>query len=120
MTPAELITKMEKARKLLEAMPPEVDVICLKLHYADGSSYLQLYNSVNALVAGNFISSECAKARLPSTADYDKWSIATSGIEIFEMLKIENAAPGGATPEAAEGQSPKDTSIISRTEVEVK
>ena len=114
MNPQEILDRLDKARAIIAALPPDARILCVEV---DGTanipgcsdtSYIQLANRLEDLVATGYIVDD------EPDREYLEESILTGGFKVISLRDRKSAAPSvdGTGGGEAEQSSTGDTPII--------
>lgn len=120
MNPQEILERLDKARAIIAAMPPDIRILGLVV---DGTanypccidaSYIHLANRLEDLVAAGVIPPNSYVVVDEPDREYLEESILTGGFKVLSLRARKSAAPGvdGTGGGEAEQSSTGDTLII--------
>lgn len=102
MRAAEMLKRLEKARRLIAILPANTDILTVLIdgvgRYPDDLSNIHLATGEwDRLIAANVLGPE--RPILPHDEEYDKISILTGGFDLFELIdKDKGGGPHESGP----------------------
>ena len=127
MNPQEILDRLDKARAIIAALPPDARILCVEV---DGTanipgcsdtSYIQLANRLEDLVATGVIPPNSYIVDNEPDREYLEESILTGGFKVLSLRDRKSAAPGAVNAGGGEAEqsSTGDTNIITAGREEV-
>ena len=127
MNPQEILDRLDKARAIIAALPPDARILCVEV---DGTanipgcsdtSYIHLANRLEDLVATGVIPPNSYIVADEPDREYLEESILASGFNVLSLRYRKSAAPGAVNAGGGEAEqsSTGDTNIITAGREEV-
>lgn len=127
MNPQEILDRLDKARAIIAALPPDARILCVEV---DGTanipgcsdtSYIHLANRLEDLVATGVIPPNSYIVDDEPDREYLEESILASGFKVLSLRDRKSAAPGAVNAGGGEAEqsSTGGTNIITAGREEV-
>lgn len=127
MNPQEILDRLDKARAIIAALPPDARILCVdvdgtaNIPGCSDTSYIQLANRLEDLVATGVIPPNSYIVADEPDREYLEESILASGFKVLSLRDRKSAAPGAVNAGGGEAEqsSTGDTNIITAGREEV-
>ena len=127
MKPAEILERLDRARRIIEALPPDTKIISVQV---DGLNYPRRHN-MNVIHLDTPFQQLAEQGAIPASGwsieddperDFVEESVLIDGFSLINLIEKEKAAPGvdGTEGGTAEQGPTEDTPIITTGKEEVK
>ena len=127
MKPAEILERLDRARRIIEALPPDTKIIIVQV---DGLNYPRRHN-MNVIHLDAPFQQLAEQGAIPASGwsieddperDFVEESVLIDGFSLINLIEKEKAAPGvdGTEGGTAEQGPTEDTPIITTGKEEVK
>lgn len=116
MNPQEILDRLDKARAIIAALPPDARILCVEVDgtanfpCCSDTSYIHLANRLEDLVATGVIPPNSYIVADELDREYLEESILTGGFKVLSLRDRKSAAPALTAPGAARrSKAPPET-----------